>query len=169
MDPNPKQSLRDQILAYIKERPVYETYADGLRDILKNACGDLCVAGLVDDRAKEITSFAEKAIRKRDRYPDPIRDLTDLCAARVVTDTEEEVQQVCRYIRDHFIIDEPNSEDKRALLSATEFSYLSVHFVVQLTEKVADAEMLAKIGPRKAEIQVRTGLQHVWASIAHDR
>jgi hypothetical protein len=62
---------------------------------------------------RKVSSFAMKAARKRQRHPDPAHDLTDLCGVRVVTDTEEEVRRVCRWVRSHFLIDEANSGNRK--------------------------------------------------------
>lgn len=169
MDQELKQWHQEQIEFYRQELPHYKRYCDYLTEKLTRACEDLGVSASVSGRAKEPSSFAMKAARKRQRHPDPARDLTDLCGVRVVTDTEEEVQRVCRWVRSHFLIDEANSEDKKTLLGATQFTYLSVHFVVQLPPAATPVDVLQDIGARKAEIQVRTRLQDVWAGIAHDR
>lgn len=161
--------LQRQIEEYAKERSAYVTYARYLEDLLRAACRELGVQAAVTSRAKELSSFMEKAALGRKHHPDPVHDFTDLCGARVVTDTEEEKHLVYRYVEEHFEIDKANSEDKRALLGATEFSYLSVHYIVQLKPGSVDAAIMAEVGKRKAEIQIRTGLQDVWARIAHDR
>jgi ppGpp synthetase/RelA/SpoT-type nucleotidyltranferase len=160
---------KQQIEAYIQERPAYVAYASHLKEFLSAACREMGILASVTSRAKEVSSFAQKAARKRMRHPDPSHDFTDLCGVRVVTDTEEEAQRVCRWVERHFTLDEANSEDKRALLGATQFTYLSVHFIVQLKPEHTEAAVFATVGARKAEIQIRTGLQDVWARIAHDR
>lgn len=73
------------------------------------------------------------------------------------------------FIRKHFEIDEDNSQDTSVRLQPAEFGYRSVHLIVQ----VKDAEILGialskVIGGRKAEIQVRTVVQHAWAEVSHD-
>jgi len=174
--------LDKQINKFKTERPVYESYSDLLDKLLKQARKEHAAQAIVQVRAKTLPSFAEKALRKVHKYDDPVNQLTDLCGARVITDTLEEVQSICSFIRATLVIDEPNSLDVFSRLKEEEFGYRSVHFVVQLDEAkilkflYPDSEQEARmretirsIGERKAEIQVRTLLQHAWADIGHDR
>ena len=148
----------------------YETYVDTLSRILSKACKAYAPLAIVQARPKGVSSFAEKAARKAFKYSDPVRQLTDLCGARVITHSQDQVNQICEFIRSHFIVDEANSLDVRTRLQQSEFGYLSVHYIVQLAgEPVLGIPIPEEIGDRKAEIQVRTLLQHAWADITHDR
>ena len=190
-----------QVTAFKQVRSIYTVYADILKAILENAVKLLGVSASVQARAKEISSFAEKLVRKHDTYPDAVNQMCDLCGARVIVSYKDEIAPMCAYIREYFEIDEANTEDVFERLGTGEFGYLSVHFTVSLKPGVfddllgamargADAELVGpKIeqlferrtadecqlnklqpGPRfKAEVQVRTLLQHAWAEFAHDR
>jgi len=149
----------------------YCVYAEVLTNVLKRACARAAPLAIVQARPKSVSSFAEKAVRKAFKYPDPVHQITDLCGARVITYTQVEVSRLCDFIRAHFRIDEANSLDVRTRLKETEFGYLSVHYVVQLDRDELLGVPIPRevIGDRKAEIQVRTLLQHAWASIMHDR
>ncbi len=165
--------LSNQVKTYAdEEQPIYKRYADFVSKVLRKACDTAAPVASVEARAKTVPSFAEKAIRKADKYTNPVQQLTDLCGARVITDTQEEVERICQFIRKNFKIDEANSDDKRVLLGSSQFGYRSVHFVVQLpnTKTLAGFELPPEIGmERKAEIQVRTALENAWARLAHDR
>ncbi len=165
--------LSNQVKTYAdEEQPIYKKYADFVSKVLRKSCDTAAPAASVEARAKTVPSFAEKAIRKADKYTNPVQQLTDLCGVRVITDTQEEVERVCQFIRKNFKIDEANSDDKRVLLGSSQFGYRSVHFVVQLpnTKTLAGFELPPEIGmERKAEIQVRTALENAWARLAHDR
>ena len=156
--------------AYKGEFPIYQLYAKTLEQVLKAACRAHAPLGIVQVRAKPYASFAEKMARKAAKYSSLGIGPTDLCGARVITETQAEVERVCAYIRGAFVIDEANSIDVRTRLKAAEFGYLSVHYVVQLKgTEILGVPIPPEIGDRKAEIQVRTLLQHAWASISHDR
>ena len=178
--------LKEQVNNYSKkELPIYELYSQLLARFMERACDQFGILGIVNTRTKTIPSFAEKTIRKSHKYGDPINQLTDLCGARIITLTQEETDRISKYIREHFIVDEENSLDLRTLLKAEEFGYRSVHYVVQLNKDSTELQHVVKqleaeecnqgldaieeIGTRKAEIQVRTLLQHAWAMISHDR
>lgn len=161
---------KEQIRKYKKEFPVYNIYAEVLHQILDAACKIYAPLAIVHSRPKSLSSFAEKAIRKAFKYQSPVTQITDLCGARVITNTQEEAVKICEFIRKNFMIDEANSLDVQTRLKPTEFGYLSVHYVVQIRSKeILGIEIPAEIGARKAEIQVRTLLQHAWAVISHDR
>lgn len=155
---------------YKSEVPAYKTYATVLGDILRAACRLHAPLAIVQSRAKTYSSFAEKIARKAERYKALGLEPTDLCGARVITETEEEVGRICKLIREVFNLDEANSMDVGTRLQSAEFGYLSVHYVVQLRgSQILGVPIPTEIGERKAEIQVRTLLQHAWASVSHDR
>ncbi|MBN2202425.1 hypothetical protein JW777_10755 [bacterium] len=159
--------VESQIRQYRGEYGRYRKYAEVLREILEAACRDRAPLAIVQSRAKTVSSFAEKIVRKP--TADPIHDFTDLCGARVITNTRNEVKRLCRFIRDHFRIDEENSQDTFERLKTSEFGYLSVHYIVQIDRpSVLGVRIPKEIGGRKAEIQVRTLLQHAWANMSHD-
>jgi ppGpp synthetase/RelA/SpoT-type nucleotidyltranferase len=170
MNDNERQWHRDRCAEYKAECPIYQAYASFLEKILKVACRDQAPMAIVQARPKSFASFAEKMARKAKKYMSLGIGPTDLCGARVITETQAEVDRICARVRENFEIDEKNSLDVRTRLKTEEFGYLSVHYVVQLKgEKMFGFEVPPEIGKRKAEIQVRTLLQHAHASISHDR
>lgn len=160
-----------QIKLYTKEFPFFEIYAHTILNILEAASHIYAPLAIVQARPKSISSFAEKAVRKSDKYQAPVEQLTDLCGGRIITHTQGQVEEICRFIEEHFEVDWANSLDVRSRLSTSEFGYLSHHYVVQVKRDsiLGIPVPLAQIGERKAEIQVRTLLQHAWADILHDR
>jgi ppGpp synthetase/RelA/SpoT-type nucleotidyltranferase len=192
-----------QVAAYDEVRPVYEVFAKVLSEILSHAVKDLGVTAIVQARAKDKASFAEKSVRKRNIYPDAVNQLTDLCGGRIIVDCKDDIDSIRRFIGDHFEVSE--EEDAFERLKTSEFGYRSVHFIISLKRgefenlleslrnrqgnldlqarfqycvdrlferhtPTALGESSALRGPKfKAEIQVRTLLQHAWAAIGHDR
>jgi ppGpp synthetase/RelA/SpoT-type nucleotidyltranferase len=166
-----KEWHREQVLLYTQEFEHYKIYADILRSVLETACEIDAPLAIVQARPKTISSFAEKVIRKKDKYNNPVQQLTDLCGARVITHTQDQVKEVCRFIEKKFEVDWENSLDVSTRLKSNEFGYLSVHYIVTITqESIMGIKIpLDQIGGKKAEIQVRTLLQHTWSDILHDR
>ncbi|MBN1643186.1 MAG: hypothetical protein JXA09_18275 [Anaerolineae bacterium] len=170
---------RAQIAQYRALRGDYQTYARVLYEILSQAADGRVSVGFVQTRCKSVPSFAEKIQRKRHKYPDPVNQITDLCGGRVITHTYPEVEVMSAYIEEHFAVDRANSVDVSSRLKPTEFGYRSVHYVVQFRPGVyptddVRVEVPASLYPRpthpmKAEIQVRTLLEHAWASFSHER
>lgn len=181
--------VKGQVQAFKKAEETFENLRKILVAVLEQAAHDLPGVLIVQGRVKTIASFAEKCLRKRHKYQQPAWQLTDLCGVRVIVDCKEAVEPVRRFIEDHFEIDE--NEDTAERLMAMEFGYQSVHYIVSLKEEVAaiyqSTELVVPqqlfqrrdareakasglpIGPVfKAEVQVRTLLQHSWAVIVHD-
>jgi len=185
------------VAAYASERPLYQTLARVLERVLQRAVDNLGLEAIVQVRTKQPASFAEKTIRKQALYPDPLNMMTDLCGARVITESTNEIPLVCDFIRKHFETDEANSEDAAGRLGVSDFGYRSVHFSVSLKPGELQEDIDAVIrddpvarstldrlfarrsaadcvgkpygpGPRyKAEILVRSLLQHAWARIGN--
>lgn len=166
----------EQVEKYRALYPLYQQYAATLKRILELARKKYAPEAIVQARPKSIASFADKIQRKRGKYRDPVHQITDLCGGRVITNTGEEVQAVCRFIKEHFLIDWPNSYDVSQRYRPTEFGYRSVHYVVELRPGVfplhegdlhIPVEIPAELYGLKAEIQVRTVLEHAWADVNH--
>src|ERR1039457_1245393 len=163
---------KQQCERYQADYPKYEIYAGALERMLKAACRTRAPLAIVQSRPKGFASFAEKMARKAEKYMKHKIGPTDLCGARVITETQAEVERICEAIRgcQGFLIDKENSVDVSSRLAAAEFGYLSVHYVVQLQGPEAfEVPVPNEAQGLKAEIQVRTLLQHAWASICHDR
>ena len=104
---------KQQIEEFVRERERYIAYASFLNDVLTLACEKFASLAIVQTRAKTVPSFAEKAIRKLPQseqlktftsakqwkeYFDPVNEFTDLCGARVITQTHQEVDRICHFI-----------------------------------------------------------------------
>lgn len=161
-----------QIEAYTAERPHYVTYADVLKRVLERACAVALPEAFVQARAKTVSSFAEKVARRWDTYRYPDRVMTDLCGVRVIVQTLEQVTEVRQFIEANFTILE--ADEKGLRLGTDKFGYRDMHYIVHLKKERCgalgiDDKEVKEIGDRKAEVQVRTWLQHAWADTLHDR
>ena len=176
LDADTLQWARDQVARYADRRGDYIVFADTLQQVLLHAAAVYAPLAIVQVRAKATPSFAEKILRKRAKYRDPVEDLTDLCGGRIIVHTEEQVIKICRFLEEHFEIDEANSENVGTRLRASEFGYQSVHYIVTFKPGVFPRrnfpvevpEMLYRMPNARGEVQVRTMLQHAWADIGHD-
>ena len=162
-----------QIHQFSDIHPRYVTYANTLRILLQKMAAKYDATAIVQTRPKSISSFAEKIVRKWPKYHDPLNQLTDLCGGRVITHTQSQVQSVCQLIEEHFLIDWGNSVDVKQRLKPSEFGYLSVHYIIQFKpgdalEKEFGTRIPGEVLGLKAEIQVRTILEHAWANLYHE-
>jgi mutator protein MutT len=162
--------LQEQVKVYRKELPRYVGYKIFLEAVLNRLRSRWAPLAIVQAREKGLSSFSEKCVRKADKYDDPAHELTDLCGARIIATTTHEVDTLIRQIQKLFAVDELDDTSRRHDIA--EFGYLSVHFIVHVPEgatTILGISVPSEIGGRKAEIQVRTMLQHAHSEVTHDR
>ena len=121
----------------------------------------------ISSRLKSRGSLAKKVERKGTSYSD-LSDVTDLAGLRIVTYFSDQVDEIAGLIESEFQLDHHNSIDKRADLDPDRFGYLSLHYVVSLSPSRAALTEYRALAGLKAEIQIRSILQHAWAEIEHD-
>lgn len=165
---------RRAVEAYQRVRSLYKAYADVIRAVLVETlrASSINVAS-IEVRAKAIDSFADKAATPaeedptRPKYSDPLKDITDLTGARVITFFPRTVEEIDGVIDDQFEVVEKT--DKTDLLLREErLGYQSVHYLVRLRPNRLQLPEYSRYSDLMAEIQVRTILQHAWAEIEHD-
>jgi len=166
------EELKQQVEAYVKELPHYEIYAQALKRVLEKACLESIPGAIVQVRPKSKASFAEKCVRKYDKYPDAVNQMTDLCGGRIIIQTLEQIKVVKLFIEKNFNAFDP--DDKSSLLGEDKFGYRDMHYLVRLKPERASVigftpRECQTIGSRVAELQVRSVVQHAWADILHDR
>jgi len=169
-----RDELIREINNYKECRKDFVKYAEILELILKKIAKNISPESIVQTRAKAVTSYAEKIQRpgKAEKYgPNPVEDLTDLCGGRIILPTLDDVKKCCQIIEENFKIQWEDSEDKLDTLDEDQFGYLSHHYIVQLIPDsfyLQDIDLPNEIYQLKAELQIRTLLQHCWSVIQHD-
>lgn len=148
-------------------KDVYDSYAMSLKSLLNNLIRE---AGhtihSLDSRVKNRVSLGEKILRKG-KY-ECIEDITDIVGVRIISHYSDDVDEIAKIIESEFLVDKENSIDKRASMEPDRFGYLSLHYVVNLSETRTQLKEYAPFKSIKAEIQIRSILQHTWAEIEHD-
>jgi ppGpp synthetase/RelA/SpoT-type nucleotidyltranferase len=171
--------LRTHVGRFNAARPVFERVSAILDHTLRALAEPLAPQCEVQSRAKTLSSFAGKLVRKHGKYHDPLIEITDLCGARIVCAYASQTLAVAEVIRQRFgfAIDEANSLDQRSLLRAGEFGYRSIHYVITLgpgselpdgTRDILWPGLTSDMHGLKVEIQVRTRLQQIWSGMTHD-
>lgn len=158
----------DFLKVYTRDQSVWEDFVRRLvnliEDLVKSESIDFHV---VEGRSKTVESVREKLSRPGKSYENPSVDLPDLAGVRVVVYDKESLDKAAEVIDREFRVDASSSADKSKELSPDQFGYLSFHKVVSLPyERVAMTEW-SRFSDMHAEIQIRTVLQHAWASISH--
>ncbi len=118
-------------------------------------------------RVKSLESLEKKCNARTVPY-DFLTDITDLVGIRVITYFEEDINLIANLIEREFFVDHSRSVDKKALLDADRFGYLSLHYIVSLGSERTKLSEYQDFEGILAEIQVRSILQHAWAEIEHD-
>ena len=187
-----EEKIKEQTTIFIENRELFEELGRVIISTLSDFARTLPQAPIIQGRVKAVDSFVEKCIRKQYKYHSPAWQLTDLCGVRVIVLSKESISRFRRMIENCFLVTE--EEDTGGRLSETEFGYQSVHYIVSLDPAGKDTntycspenstvleqlfssrtlEEAAQTGLAegpvfKAEIQIRTLLQHAWSSTVHD-
>jgi len=118
-------------------------------------------------RTKTKESLAGKIAKEIGKY-NSLREITDVSGIRIITYFEDDVDRIAEIIEREFVIDAENSVDKRKTMDPDRFGYTSLHYVVSLSSSRKNLIEYKRFPEFKAEIQVRSILQHAWAEIEHD-
>ncbi len=121
----------------------------------------------IESRTKSVDGFCEKAGRDDKDYADPLREITDLSGCRVICYYTSDIEKISNLIEENFDVDQANSIDRLGSDSPQEFGYQSKHIIVSFNADRLRLPDFQEFRKMKAEIQVRTSLQHSWASIEH--
>ncbi len=156
---------------YASQHPVLRRAADQYALLVSSILDDAGINYLtVTGRAKSVDSFAAKAARTVQGaavFADPLRDIHDQIGIRVITYVHSDVQAVADLIQDQLIVHEDRDMGQETA-SEGRFGYASRHLLVTL-DAVREAQPgLEVLQGRRAQIQVRTVLQHAWAEFEHD-
>lgn len=122
----------------------------------------------VTGRAKSVASFAAKADRRVGGhllYANPLTEITDQIGVRVITYLHSDVTAVADVLGDQLaVLDDRDMGEETARQGR--FGYASRHLIVapdaSRPSSVPDA-----LAGRRAQVQIRTVLQHAWAEFEH--
>ena len=162
--------LHDQVEQYKHDRPTYVLFSEVLQQILEKAAREKAFFTFVLSRAKSIAGFAEKLCRNHTR-----ETVRDLCAARVIVQTSDQVKSICSFLENYFEIDRANSIGPDRVELGTELGFRPVSYVVRLDrsrlkklERILGDTIPDKVLTLWAEVQVRTVLEHAWSEISRE-
>ena len=141
-------------------------FAVHLSEVLGAALlGDARVA----TRTKQVDSFVAKAVTIEEgefKYAEPRAEILDLVGARVMVPLSSDVPPVARVLNSAFLVDdilERGWEEEHDVPG-----YRSLHLLVRLREEDRRTAPFCDLEDTAVEVQVRTILQHAWASLQHD-
>lgn len=160
------RNAEDWTKKYLRRRPLYVQFTTKIEMLLR----DLLRARnlefhLLESRTKDESSFQEKINRASKNYTNPLAELTDLSGVRIITYYQADSDIINELIESEFSIDRGNSYTPAS--GPSDFGYKSTHYVVSLTATRSRLLEWQDFADLKAELQVRTVLQHAWAAISH--
>lgn len=154
-------SVRDR---YTAEFPLYRSLAAWADRQLCVATRELGILGSVSSRPKDPSSFLAKAFLREKNYEDPLLEITDKAAARVVVKDFVDRDRLRDGLPQFFVVE--SEEDAADRLNPHEFGYLGLHFLVSpKPEDLAKDEFFLE--GRLCELQVHTLAQSAWAVNEH--
>ena len=164
--------------AYAERKPLYESFAERLDELLRNLLQD---AGIDYVESvwwtKYVDNFVETIyVRGREGTPvhDPFTDLPDLCGVTFVTHTKAESESICELVESEFEVQDGTLSFAAAELSNTDpaaggspgrVTYDTPHIVVSLPDRRMELSEWRNFDGLRAEIRVQTLLQDAWQKI----
>lgn len=147
---------------------VFGKMMDVAREILnRNISANGIYLNAIESRVKTEKSLAGKLELKGSKYSF-LEDITDIVGLRVITFYSDEVDKISAMVDKLFEIDWANSVDKRKMHELDSFGYNSLHYVCRIPKTLYYDPEHPEINSYRLEIQMRTALQHVWATMYHD-
>jgi ppGpp synthetase/RelA/SpoT-type nucleotidyltranferase len=160
--------------AYSAVRQLYQELATVIAALLESALRARGIrVAAIQQRAKEVESFGDKAAKSSPedaavpKYTQPLHEIEDMAGVRVITIFLGDIEEVERVIRELFSVCRRENKGE-GVAQEDLFGYQSVHYIVSMPEERLKLMELPRLEGLRAEIQVRTVLQHAWAEIEHD-
>jgi ppGpp synthetase/RelA/SpoT-type nucleotidyltranferase len=162
------------VSAFLRVQPFYQDLAGVIARIIQECLRKREIkVHSVQHRAKDASSFEQKAAIPSEanpqlpKYAEPLKDITDLAGARIITHFPGTLAEIDQLLADEFDILE-RSDKGVELIEDERFGYQSIHYLVRIKSDRARLAEYERFGQAVAEVQVRTILQHAWAEIEHD-
>lgn len=164
MNPDMQQELR---ISYKAKRPLAQSFSERLSEQILELLQqeNLSLAVPIEFRVKNWESITGK-IEDKKLELNEITNLDDFIGLRIILLFKRDAERVCQVISSSFDVVE--SEDTQNRLGVSEFGYQSVHFLIGLPKKWLNVPTFSKFKGFKAEVQVRTAAQHIWAAASHN-
>jgi len=149
--------------------PLYSQFTRKMEHLLKELITQLDVSFTVEARPKGPDEFRKKITRPDKHYVNPLAEVSDFCGVRVILHHMSDAEKAISLVEREFVVDPQESYYKKDRLEVDRFGYLTeAQLVVTLRPDRASLSEWQPFKDFKAEIQIRTIIQHAWDVISHD-
>ncbi|MCA0978379.1 hypothetical protein LCM19_08385 [Qipengyuania flava] len=157
------QELKDE---YLRLGPKLEKLQTCMRDQIGTLIeeADLTLGVPLEFRIKEWDSISGK-ITRNELDVRSVSEISDLVGLRTIFLFKNELAKFVSEVRENFEVEV--EEDVSERLSEAQFGYQSLHLIVSVPDSWASVPSYAGINGLRAELQVRTLAQHIWAAASH--
>lgn len=125
---------------------------------------DVALGVPIEGRVKTIDSLIDKLERKSIDI-NAVAELDDFIGIRIILLFKRDLDLVTSCLKKKFLV--LHEEDKLDDLDEDKFGYQSRHYILKIPDSWLQVPTYNKFGEFKAEIQVRTLAQHIWAAASH--
>lgn len=122
---------------------------------------------IIEGRVKTEESLKGKLELKGYKYAS-LKDITDILGTRIVVFYSNDVDRTATVVSQLFQVDWNDSVDKRTLLDTDQFGYMSLHYICRIPPELYNNPEQPEMNEYRFEIQMRTVMQHLWATAHHD-
>jgi ppGpp synthetase/RelA/SpoT-type nucleotidyltranferase len=119
----------------------------------------------VQHRIKQFSSIKEKINSNRVHIKKSIFELQDIVGIRLIMLFTRDIAPVENFIQESLVVlKKYNTSEK---LNSDQFGYNSIHYVVSIPDEWLKIPSMSRFKDFKAEIQIRTIAQHLWAEASN--
>lgn len=166
-----ERAVAAAVREYARRQPELQAATEQYLQLVTSLLDDAGINYLtVASRAKSVASFAAKAARTADgrpMYADPLTEITDQIGLRVITYVQSDVQAVVDLLGDQVVVHDDRDMGRETAREGR-FGYASRHLLVSLDAARESQPAYDLLAGRRAQVQIRTVLQHAWAEFEHD-
>jgi len=156
------QKAQELANEYKEKRYLFEEYTKTIRLLLENLLKKNQIQfQTIQFRTKEVPTFYENLLRKKELQGKNVFEMTDLSGCRVIFYFEENIEQFTEVLYNEFEV--VDYEDK-----SSPDEYNARHIVLRLKENRFNLPEYSEFKGLLCEIQLTTVLFHAWAEIQHD-
>lgn len=151
---------------YNQFKPNSEKFMAALCDQIENLLSkhDITLGVPLECRVKSLESISQNIERNKLSLSSVI-ELDDLIGIRLILLFKRDVDKIHEIMMDTFDI--IRYEDTSTRLTETQFGYQSVHYIIRIPKSWLKVPSFHDFVLFKAEVQVRTLAQHIWAATSH--